>query len=423
MTWLRRYRLRSFVRSSVWIVPLGGLLLALLLAPLLRHLDATTRWGLLAYSPSGARSLLGALVASGLSFIVVTFSILLVAIQIASGNLSPRVIPLFLRDRPVKMVLGVFVFTYTYSIAVFGRIEDSVPQLPILLTILFNLASIGAFLYLIDYSAKSFRPVAVAARIAAEGRRVIEAVYPRALPASGDALSEPGPMELGPPPRTITHSGVSGVTLAMDVDGLVAAAERADCVITMVPQVGEFVAKGEPLFHVFGAADTLDERKLREAVALGPERTMQQDPAFAFRILVDVAIKALSPAINDPTTAVLVINEIHRLLRVVGMRDLGTGRVRDKAGKLRIIYRTPDWEDFVSLAVTEIRLYGAGSIQVPRRLHAMLENLLEVLPAHRGPALREQLNLIQRSVHRGFLDQEDQDRAEIGDTQGVGGAR
>ncbi len=423
MTWLQRYRFRSFVRSSVWIVPLGGLLLALLLAPVLRHLDATTRWALLAFSPNGARSLLGALVASGLSFIVVTFSILLVAIQIASGNLSPRVIPLFLRDRPVKMVLGVFVFTYAYSVAVLGRIEESVPQLPILLAILFSLASIGAFLYLIDYSAKSFRPVGVAARIAAEGQRVIEAVYPRALPPSGGALSESDPTELGAPSRTITYGGAPGVILAMDVDGLVAAAERADCVLTVVPQVGEFVAHDEPLFHVFGAAAMLDERELHQAVALGPERTMQQDPAFAFRILVDVAIKALSPAINDPTTAVLVINEIHRLLRVVGTRDLGTGRVLDRVGKLRLIYRTPDWEDFVSLAVTEIRLYGAGSIQVPRRLHAMLENLQEVLPAHRAPALRGQLNLIQRSVHRGFQDQEDQDRAEIGDTQGVGGAR
>ncbi len=400
-----------------------GMLLALLLAPLLRHLDATTRWGLLAFSPNGARSLLGALVASGLSFIIFTFSILLVALQIASGNLSPRVIPLFLKDRPVKIVLGVFVFTFIYSVAVLGRIEDSVPQLPMLLTILFSLASIGAFLYMIDYSGKNLRPVAVVARIAAEGQRVIEAVYPQVLPRSGVSPPEPEPIQLGTPSRIITHDGSPGFILAMDVDGLVAAAVRADCVITVVPQVGEFVAKGEPLFHVFGATDGLDERELHQLVAFGPERTMEQDSAFAFRILVDVAIKALSPAINDPTTAVLVINEIHRLLRVVGTRDLGTGRVRDKAGKLRIIYRTPDWEDFVSLAVTEIRQYGAGSIQVPRRLHAMLENLLGVLPAHRAPALREQLNLIQRSVHRGFPDQEDQDRAEIGDTQGVGGAR
>ncbi len=423
MTWLQRYRLRTFVRSSVWIVPVAGLLLALVMAPVLRHLDATTRWGLLAFSPNGARSLLAALVASGLSFIIFTFSILLVAVQIASANLSPRVIPLILKDRPVKLVLGVFVFTFIYSVAVLGRIEDSVPQLPMLLTILFSLASIGAFLYMIDYSGKNLRPVAVVARIADEGRRVIESVYPQLLPGSGGNPPKSEAIQLGTPSRIITHDASSGYTLAMDVGGLVAAAERADCVITVVPQVGEFVAKGDPLFHVFGAADRVAEHELHQLVAFGPERTMEQDPAFAFRILVDVAAKALSPAINDPTTAVLAINQIHPLLRVVGARDLSTGRVWDHAGKLRLTYRTPDWEDFVSLAVTEIRLYGAGSIQVPRRLHAMLENLIEVLPAHRTPALREQLSLIQRSVHRGFQDHEDQVRADTGDTQGVGGAR
>jgi uncharacterized membrane protein len=362
-------------------------------------------------------------VASGLSFIIFTLSFLLVAVQIASANLSPRVIPLILKDRPVKIVLGVFVFTFIYSVAVLGRIEDSVPQLPMLLTILFSLASIGAFLYMIDYSSKNLRPVAVVARIAAEGRRVIESVYPHVLSTSGASPPKAEPIQLGTPSRIIPHDGSSGYTLAMDVDRLVAAAERADCLITVVPQVGEFVAKGDPLLHVFGAADRLEERDLHQLVAFGPERTMEQDPAFAFRILVDVAAKALSPAINDPTTAVLAINQIHPLLRVVGARDLSAGRVWDQAGKLRLIYRTPDWEDFVSLAVTEIRLYGAGSIQVPRCLHAMLENLIEVLPAHRAPALREQLGLIQRSVHRGFQDYEDQVRAETGDTQGMGGAR
>ncbi len=423
MTWLQRHRFRTFVRSSVWIVPMGCLLLGLAVAPVLRGLEDATKWRLLDFSPNGARSLLGALVASDLSFIVFTFSILLVAVQIASANLSPRIIPLFLRDRRVKIVLGMFVFTFIYSVAVLGRIEESVHQLPVLLAILFNLVSIAAFLYLIDYSARSLRPVTVAARIASEGQRVIESVYPRVLAPSGGTSPEPETILLGAPSRVIPYGGASGDIVAIDVDGLVAAAERADCVVKMIPQVGEFVAKGEPFFQAIGAADRLSERELHQAVVFGADRTMEQDPAFVFRILVDIAAKALSPAINDPTTAVLAINHVHRLLRLVGTRDLSTGRVHDRAGKLRLIYRTPNWEDFVSLAVTEIRLYGAGSIQVPRRLHAMLENLMEVLPSVRTPALREQLSLLDRSVHRGFPDHEDQVRAETGDSQGVGGAR
>ncbi len=423
MTWLQRYRLRTFIQSSVWIVPLGGMVLAFILSPIMRGLDAMTGWTLLGYTPNAARTMLGALVASALSFVVFTFSILLVAIQLSSANLSPRVIVSFLNDRPVKLVLAAFVFTYTYSAAVLGRIEDTVPQLPMALVLLSSLASVAAFLYLIDHSAKSMRPVAISERIALEGQRAIESVYP--LPFTEGELASPtlADSDLGPPLQTITHGSRSAVIQAIDIRGLVSVAERHDCAIALVPQVGEFVARGEPLFRVFGGRGTLGDDTLREAVAFGPARTMQQDPIYAFRVLVDIAIKALSPAINDPTTAVQGIHQIHRLLRLVGTRDLSTGRVRDGAGRLRLVYRTPDWDDFVSLAVTEIRLYGAGSIQVPRRLRAMLDSLIEALPPSRIPALREELNLIQRSVDREFRDHEDQVFADTADSQGVGGAK
>src|SRR5262249_5090172 len=157
-------------------------------------------------------------------------------------------------------------------------------------------------------------------------------------------------------------------------------ARRADCVIEMVPQVGDFIAIGDPLLRLFQGGETLSEQELCQSVAVGQERTMQQDPALAFRILVDVASKGLSPAINDPTTAVLPIDQIHHLLRSVGVRRLDDERVRDKTGRLRLAYRTPDWADFVALAVTEIRQFGGSSIQIARRLRAMLENLIETLP-------------------------------------------
>jgi uncharacterized membrane protein len=251
---------------------------------------------------------------------------------------------------------------------------------------------------------------------------VIENVYPRLLGESGEASREPEDLPLGPPSRTIVHAGLSGVVLAIDIQGLVAEARRIDGVIKLIPQVGEFVAHGESLFQVFGEGRALGAVALRQAVAFGPARTLQQDPEFAFRILVDIAARALSPAVNDPTTAVQAIHQIQHLLRIVGMRDLSTGRVRDEAGRLRLIYRTPDWGDFVDLAVTEIRLYGAGSIQVSRRLCAMIEKLVEVLPSVRTPALQAQRSLIERSVQRGFQDPEDQRQAGIPDVQGMGGA-
>jgi uncharacterized membrane protein len=182
------------------------------------------------------------------------------------------------------------------------------------------------------------------------------------------------------------------------------------------------VTSGDPLFRLHGGGAAVTDEQLDHAVAVGGERTMEQDPQFAFRIIVDIAAKALSPAINDPTTAVLALDQIHRLLRSVGKRQLDTGRVQDDAGVLRLAYRTPDWNDFVSLAITEIRQFGRDSVQITRRLRALLENLIEAVPPHRAAPLRVELELVGRGVERDFRDPEDRVRAASGDSLGVGGA-
>jgi uncharacterized membrane protein len=213
------------------------------------------------------------------------------------------------------------------------------------------------------------------------------------------------------------------VVQAIDGQGLAEMARRKHCTIRMAPQVGDFVTKGEPLFHVYGSHDDLCESGLHEFVAVGAERTFQQDPTFPVRIIVDIASKALSPAINDPSTAVLVLDQVHRLLRLLGRRYLGDGTIRDSEGVVRVVLPTPDWEDFVSLGMTEIRLFGGSNIQVVRRLRAMIENLLAVLPEIRHPALHEQLRLLNSTVERSFADPADRAAAGIGDYQGVGSAR
>jgi uncharacterized membrane protein len=214
----------------------------------------------------------------------------------------------------------------------------------------------------------------------------------------------------------------TGVVLAFDVAGLVELARRVECLIEFVPHVGDFVTSGDPLFRLYRGGETITDHQLHESVAIGPERTLEQDPEFAFRIIVDIAAKALSPAINDPTTAVLALDQLHRLLRAVARRQLDTGRVHDDSGALRLAYRTPDWENFVSLAVTEIRQFGRGSIQIARRMRAMLENLIEAVPPQRAAPLRAELELLSRGVERDFRDLEDRARAAAGDSLGVGGA-
>jgi uncharacterized membrane protein len=212
------------------------------------------------------------------------------------------------------------------------------------------------------------------------------------------------------------------VVMAFSVAALVRLAREADAVVELVPQVGDFVASGAPLFRVGSGKRSLSPDALRACVAMGAERTLDQDPRFAFRILVDIASRALSPAVNDPTTAVLALDQIHHLLLCVGRRQLDDGRACDRDGTLRLVYGTPDWSDYVVLAASEIRQYGAGSLQVDRRLRALLDGLIEVLPEARQPPLREELRLLANAVQRGFRDEEDCKRAGVGDYQGVGGS-
>ena len=156
---------------------------------------------------------------------------------------------------------------------------------------------------------------------------------------------------------------------------------------------------------------------------LGPERTFEQDPKYAIRILVDVAIKALSPAINDPTTAVQALDQIEDLLLRLGRCDLDVGRMRDAAGHLRLDMPVPSWDDLVGLALDEIRFCGATSVQVMRRIRALLQDLrAQVLP-DRLAALEYFLLRVDKGIRRDFADADDQrDALEI-DRQGLGMAR
>jgi uncharacterized membrane protein len=137
---------------------------------------------------------------------------------------------------------------------------------------------------------------------------------------------------------------------------------------------------------------------------------------------VDIAIKALSPAINDPTTAVCAIDQIHRLLRYVGLRRLHGDSIRDEQGKARLLLRTPNWQDFVQISCNEIRACGITSVQIVRRQRAMLENLMATLPPERHAALRQELGALDKLLPEYYKLPEDLALAKIADSQGLGGA-
>jgi uncharacterized membrane protein len=419
MTWLRRHRARHYIADSIWIFPVLSMIAGLAAVRILNGVDAALGWRS-SFQPEAARSVLSALASTIFTQIVFVSSALLVAVQLASGQLTPRIIAVVFKDSTTKFSLTAFVFIFTFTLAALLRVTDSVPLVTSLVAAYGCLGCLGVFLFLIDHIGKALRPSGALRRVALLGRAVIESSYPRTLSESRDPDRDSADLPRGDPSSTI-NSSADGVVLAFDVQGLVSLAERADCVIELVPQVGDFVAAGDPLFRVFRGGPSPPATALRSSVALGQERTLEQDPTFVFRILVDLASKGLSPAINDPTTAVLAIDQIHHLLRNVGNRRLDDGRVRGATNRLRLVYRTPDWADFVHLAVTEIRHFGGASIQVARRLRAMIENLIESLPEGRAALLRPELAMLRRSSERSFPEPEDRALADVSDLQGVGG--
>ena len=329
-----------------------------------------------------------AIVSATLTFMVFTFGALLIAIQVAGGQTTPRIIgSTLLRARVPKYTVALHIFTLILCLSALNKMDQSVHQLVALSIALLGVACFAAFFYLIDYASRTLRPVSVLTHVGDIGVDVIKRVYPE-LSQGPEVAAEKRPA-LGPPGRVVLHHGNSAIVLSVDVAAIVGEAERSDSVIEFVPQVGDFVASGEALFLVYAGGQDLNEHVLTTAVMFGAERTTEQDPTFAFRIIVDIALKALSPAINDPTTAVLAIDQLENLLRLTGQRHLRNDAVEDRSGKLRLIFRTPNWEDFVHLTFSEIRAYGSGNLQIARRMRAMIQNLLRALPAHRRKALTD----------------------------------
>jgi uncharacterized membrane protein len=420
MNWRILYGLRSFLRSSLWVIPFIAIPFELIITRLVHGLDAWLGSNFLGFALPGAQSLLQATITATLSFVVFTFGSLLVAIQVASAQLTPRIIATtLLRNGVVKYTVGLFIFTLMFAISAQNKMEKDVHQLVMLVAALLTIFCFAAFLYLIDYAARLLRPISILALVCKYGLAVIESVYPD--PNRGSESEAGKSFDLGSPDRVIRHLETSGIVLAVNLGQLMGEASRADGIIEFVPQVGDFVAVDEPLLNLYGSARSIDEETLHAAIVFGSERTLEQDPTFAFRIVIDIALRALSPAINDPTTAVLAIDQLHRMLRMVGKRHLRIDEILDKSGRLRVVFRTPNWDDFVHLAFSEIRSCGSNNLQIVRRLRAMIDNLTQTLPTQCHSALQEQLSLLDRDIAQKFSYPEDLALARIADSQGLGG--
>jgi len=423
MTWATRFRIREYLRESLWVVPALGAVIGLLLAALLIAIDSRvnvpSNW---AYSSSTASTVLSAIVGAvaALTGFVVTVTVLVV--QMASGSISPRSMRLWYRDPVLKGVLALLIGTLAYSFALLRRIESNfVPDLGVTLAGVLLIVGLVIFVLFLNRFVHLLRPVAVAALVAKAVRRSLDDDI-TSTQGLGDIFA--GPLEgLDEPVSLTVCSTRPGAVQAVDLRGVAAWAGRQHCLVVMRHSVGEFVETGDPLFEVYGNPGPADaaERALRGLVALGLERTIDQDPAFALRVMVDVAGKALSPAINDPTTAVQVLDYLGDSLRVIGRVDRSVPSWRTGTARRGVVIPVRRWEDFLALGITEIREFGSTSIQVLRRIRAVLEKLLhEVRPENRA-AVQAELARLDATVAAGFSDSIDRGWAGIADAQGMGG--
>jgi uncharacterized membrane protein len=250
------------------------------------------------------------------------------------------------------------------------------------------------------------------------GRKAIDETYPPEKQVS-TSIEKQDYRNL-PVTQALGYIGRPQVVQAVQVDALVRLAAESGAVIEVAAVVGSSILEMAPLLQVYGAREKVDESALRQAIEVGDERTFEQDPKYAIRILVDIAIKALSPAINDPTTAVQALDQIEDLLLRLGRRHLEIGHYRDSQGALRLVVPFPSWEDFVRLALDEIRFCGATSVQVTRRMMALIKGLQAVLPVERHEALRHWERRVQATIARTFADDEERQDAAVADRQGLG---
>jgi uncharacterized membrane protein len=359
-----------------------------------------------------------------LSLTGIVFSLVFVMVQFSAIAYSPRLALWIARDRVIWHALGVFTATFIYSMAAIAWLDRD-PSGAVLffsasLVIALLLASVGMFIALVQ-RITALQINNMLAFTGNHGRGVIEKMYPPI--ESPIALAEPEEFQKVSVTQTLLHSGGPRAIQAVNAPALFQMACISGGILEIVSSVGETVVEGTPLVRVHGGRVKINELDLRKTVEMGAERTFEQDPKYAIRLLVDIAIKALSPAINDPTTAVQALDQIEDLLLRLGRRRLEIGAMRDSKGALKVVIPGPTWDDFIILAFDEIRICGSRSMQVMRRMKALASDLIAALPPERHAPLRHYRERLNATIVRSFEDVLEQQEASVEDRQGLGGPR
>ena len=334
-----------------------------------------------------------------LSFLAIAFSLAFLVVQFGTTTYTPRLNLFYTSPRiwhGFAYITGVLVFAFaaayseTFLPADEGTSADEMSGLVPIVAIVLLMGAIVVYRNLQMRAFGSVELGSVLAEVTERGRRVLDGTYADESPR--EAGGRPGRRTLPEGSRTIVWPGRSGIVQDVDVPRIIAAARSADAAVEIVVPTGEMVHHGAPVAVVHGVADPSLDDAVVKAVRAGTSRTFEQDPTMAFRVLVDVALRALSPAINDPTTAVQALDCEESLLRMLVCRDLDAGVIAGPGGTTRVILTLPDWDDYVALAVDEIVEAGTGHARIRRRVERLLRDLIALAPESRRAPLQVRLD-------------------------------
>jgi uncharacterized membrane protein len=370
-------------------------------------------------------SFLASVAGGMMAFTGIVFSLLFVMLQFSSSAYSPHLLPMLSRNRTLVHAAGVFTGTFLYSLMALRGVGigegGSTPGLVLVVAFAWLLASVYLLLRLV----RVFSGLAITdvlEMIGDLGWREVDRTY---TPYCRDKKkAHRGDEDRAPagPRQTYRHVGQPRYVIGLDVPRLVTLAAASDALIHVLVSIGDAVTVGVKLAVVYGGRGDVTEKLVRAAIRLDHDRTLEQSPKAAIRLLVDIAIRALSPAVNDPTTAVHSLDQIESMLLRIGNSDLDVRTVPDEHGTPRVWTRAPTWEDYLDLALTEIGQYGAGAVQIERRIAALLSQLREQLPEERWGAIDRVAGEQKVILNETFGDVALRGRAERLDRQGLGGA-
>ena len=411
---------RDTVRTQLWPLPVAGVVVAAVAGVLLPRLDVY--WGnalpswlnavLFGGDAGAARTLLDAIASSLITVTSLTFSLTVVTLQLASSQFSPRLLRTFTSDIFVQATLAVFLATFTYSLTVLRAVrsgDDSgvalVPRISVTIAFVLGLASVLGLVLFLAHLARQIRVETML-------RDVHQDASATVLIATGPRdNTRPRPATLTPPPDAVSLTAPSsGFLTSIDGSELCSAATKAGAYLVIDFHPGSSVVEGVPVGTTWSERGQLDDDAVGRlqsvvdhAIRIGYERTAAQDVGYGLRQLTDVANKALSPGINDPTTAIHALGHISALLCQLASRELGPVLLCDRDDRVRVILRRPNFAELLDLSITQPRRYGSSDPQVMMRLFRLLEELAYNVD-DKAP-VRAQLRRLQATVARSDFDE------------------